>query len=158
MLLNITYFILAFVVMEFVAWFTHKYIMHGPLWFLHKDHHKKEHGKFFELNDIFFIIFSIPGIILIYLGFKNGGISDARLWIGLGITAYGLAYILVHDLFVHRRLKIKFLQNIKNPYFRALLKAHLRHHKYTERRPGENYGFVFLIPPKYIIEEFKKKK
>ena len=27
--------------MEFMAWFTHKYIMHGFLWVLHKDHHKK---------------------------------------------------------------------------------------------------------------------
>ena len=36
----------AFCFTEFTAWFNHKYIMHGPLWFLHKDHHKKitNHG------------------------------------------------------------------------------------------------------------------
>ena len=26
--------------MEFMAWFTHKYVMHGFLWNLHFDHHK----------------------------------------------------------------------------------------------------------------------
>ncbi len=31
----------AFSIMEFMAWFTHKYIMHGFLWYLHEDHHKK---------------------------------------------------------------------------------------------------------------------
>jgi len=31
--------------MEFVAWFTHKHIMHGFLWNLHKDHH---HQSFFN--------------------------------------------------------------------------------------------------------------
>ena len=34
--------IATFVVTEFTAWFNHKYIMHGPLWILHKDHHKKD--------------------------------------------------------------------------------------------------------------------
>ena len=34
--------LLTFVFMEFVAWFSHKYIMHGFLWSLHKDHHIKD--------------------------------------------------------------------------------------------------------------------
>ena len=33
--------IATFIITEFTAWFNHKYIMHGPLWILHKDHHKK---------------------------------------------------------------------------------------------------------------------
>lgn len=34
-------FLATFCFMEFMAWFTHKYVMHGFLWSLHKDHHKK---------------------------------------------------------------------------------------------------------------------
>ena len=36
--------------MEFMAWFAHKYIMHGFLWNWHEDHHKPHHEKdgFFE--------------------------------------------------------------------------------------------------------------
>ena len=45
--------------MEFIAWATHKYIMHGFLWKLHKDHHQVNKDKIFEKNDAFFLIFKI---------------------------------------------------------------------------------------------------
>ena len=47
--------IATFCFMEFIAWFSHKYIMHGFMWFLHKDHHKKDHKSWFERNDMFFL-------------------------------------------------------------------------------------------------------
>ncbi|MEO5646949.1 MAG: beta-carotene hydroxylase, partial [Chitinophagaceae bacterium] len=57
------YFILimlsTFLTMEGITWLTHKYVMHGFLWYLHEDHHKPGKG-FFEKNDAFFLIFSIP--------------------------------------------------------------------------------------------------
>ena len=34
-----------FFFMEFMAWFTHKYVMHGFLWVLHKDHHIRDGRK-----------------------------------------------------------------------------------------------------------------
>ena len=52
-------FILAtFLMMECVTWFTHKYVMHGFLWNLHEDHHKKDHDSWFERNDAFFIFYA----------------------------------------------------------------------------------------------------
>jgi len=47
-----------FIVTEFTAWFNHKYLMHGPLWILHKDHHKKiiAHG----LKEMICSFFSTP--------------------------------------------------------------------------------------------------
>ena len=53
----------AFSVMEFMAWFTHKYIMHGFLWYLHEDHHKKDHDSWFERNDTFFLFYARAIII-----------------------------------------------------------------------------------------------
>ncbi|HBT09596.1 MAG TPA: beta-carotene hydroxylase, partial [Leeuwenhoekiella sp.] len=44
-LLWIVVFLLTFTIMEFMAWFTHKYVMHGFLWVLHRDHHHKDHGS-----------------------------------------------------------------------------------------------------------------
>ena len=44
--------------MEFIAWATHKYIMHGFLWNLHKDHHQINKDKILENNDAFFLIFA----------------------------------------------------------------------------------------------------
>ena len=45
--------------MEFMAWFSHKYIMHGFLWSIHKDHHIKDHKSWFERNDLFFIFYAL---------------------------------------------------------------------------------------------------
>ncbi len=80
----------AFCSMEAVAWFTHKFIMHGLLWIWHKDHHKKETSGFFEHNDFFFLVFALPGIAGLFFGMKND--YNFLFWIGLGITLYGLCY------------------------------------------------------------------
>jgi beta-carotene 3-hydroxylase len=114
------YFLLAFVSMEAVAWLTHKYIMHGLLWPLHKDHHQKEGNSPVQKNDSFFLFFAIPGIVLIYTGVTQAGTPN--LWLGLGITAYGLCYFLIHDVFIHRRIRHRF--PAVNAYFIAIRKAH----------------------------------
>ena len=46
--------------MEAITWLTHKYVMHGFLWFLHEDHHQPNYTSWFEKNDLFFVIFAIP--------------------------------------------------------------------------------------------------
>ncbi len=53
MIQNILIVLATFIIMELVAWLAHKFVMHGFLWYLHKDHHQKEPG-FFEKNDAFF--------------------------------------------------------------------------------------------------------
>jgi beta-carotene 3-hydroxylase len=128
--------------MEIVAWFTHKYIMHGFLWFLHKDHHTREH-LFLEWNDLFALIFALPSIFLIVYGANN---FDYRFWIGLGIAMYGLAYFLFHDVLVHQRLPI--FDKIDNSYFRSIVIAHNDHHL-----GGENFGFILMIPWKYFKDK-----
>lgn len=138
--------LITFFAMEFVAWFTHKYVMHGLLWILHKDHHQTEPG-FFEKNDAFFLIFAIPSAILMILGIMNG--NDIRLFIGIGIAAYGLAYFLVHDVFIHQRFRI--FRRTDNTYMRAIRKAHKVHHKHLGKEEGECFGML-LVPMKYYLE------
>ncbi len=58
-------------VMEFMAWFTHKYVMHGFLWSLHKDHHRKDHKSWCERNDTFFIFYALVSIGF-FLLWQNG--------------------------------------------------------------------------------------
>jgi hypothetical protein len=41
---------------EFVAWFMHKYVMHGFGWFLHEDHHRPRHKL--QKNDAYALFFS----------------------------------------------------------------------------------------------------
>lgn len=147
-LLNILIVIAAFIAMEGVAWFTHKFVMHGLLWILHKDHHKKESKGFFEHNDFFFLIFAIPGIAGLFFGMQNG--FNFLFWIGLGITLYGFAYFLVHDIFIHQRFK--FLRNTNNAYFRAIRRAHKKHHKHLTKEEGECFGMLW-VPLKYFKAE-----
>jgi len=60
MILDILLYVLVlfgtFIVMEGITWCTHKYVMHGFLWILHKDHHQVRPGVF-EKNDLFAFIF-----------------------------------------------------------------------------------------------------
>lgn len=154
MVLNTILLILAFWAMEFVAWFSHKYLMHGPLWFLHRDHHIKNRDRFWEWNDAFFIVFATPGIWLIYGGFV-AGLENPQFWIGLGISLYGMVYLFVHDIAVHQRLR--FLRKPQAAYFKALRKAHKIHHKSLTREEGENFGFV-LVSGKYLREARTGKK
>lgn len=144
--LNISLLIGTFFIMEFVAWFTHKYVMHGFLWVLHKDHHQHEPG-FFERNDAFFLIFAIPGSLLTIFGTFNP--NHIMLMIGLGITLYGICYFLVHDIFIHQRIKI--FRRSNNVYLRAIRKAHKVHHKHLQKERGECFGML-LVPRKYFAE------
>jgi beta-carotene 3-hydroxylase len=141
----------SFLSMEAVAWFTHKFIMHGPLWSLHKDHHKKESYGFFEHNDFFFLIFALPGIACLFFGMRQD--YNFLFWIGLGITFYGFAYFLVHDVFIHQRLKI--FRNSNNAYFTAIRRAHKIHHKHINKEDGECFGMLW-VPLRYFRSQKNK--
>jgi beta-carotene 3-hydroxylase len=94
-----------FLLMEGITWCTHKYVMHGFLWYLHADHHQPKYAGIFERNDAFFVIFAIPSMLLIIFGIEAG--VDFRVPIGAGIAAYGLGYFIVHDVIIHQRFKRK---------------------------------------------------
>lgn len=143
-ILYIVILIVTFVIMEGVTWLTHRHVMHGFLWHLHKDHHQVEPG-FFEKNDLFFVIFAIPAILLIYFGTYT--VSWWLQPIGFGITAYGFAYFLVHDIIIHQRFKL--FTRSSNSYIRAIRWAHKMHHKHLGKYHGESYGML-LPHPRYV--------
>lgn len=149
---NILVFLATFCFMEFMAWFAHKYLMHGTLWFLHRDHHQLEPG-FFEKNDAFFLIFAVPSWLNIMLGLMYG--VNTAVWIGSGIAVYGIAYFLVHDVFIHQRFK--WFRRTDNIYFRAIRKAHKVHHKHLGKEDGECFGMLW-VPRKYFVEAQKSSK
>ncbi len=143
-----------FVAMEFVAWGTHKFVMHGFLWKLHQDHHQRDHDHVLERNDSFFLLFAVPSMFLFLIG-SIRGLGTPWLWIGLGILSYGIAYFFVHEVFIHQR--IKWLRNSKNRYFIALRRAHKIHHKHLGKEEGECFGML-IVPMKYYREAVKLGK
>lgn len=147
--MQVLYWILIFVatfsIMEFNAWWMHKYVMHGFLWNLHEDHHHKTHNSWFEKNDLFFVFYAVISVSLKVIH------SEFNLWWALplsaGILAYGIAYFVVHDIFIHQRFK--WLRTANNTYAKGVRRAHKMHHKHIGKEKGENFGML-VVPFKYF--------
>jgi len=149
MMITISIYILAitvtFLLMEGVAWFLHKYVMHGFGWYLHEDHHRSSEGGF-EKNDVFGLFFAILSFLLILSGFLAG--FDIRFAIGIGVTFYGIGYFFIHDTFFHRRIKIKYRP--KSKYMKRVLHAHSVHHQKSSAHEGICFGFLYASK-KYAV-------
>jgi beta-carotene 3-hydroxylase len=139
MLINSLILIGSFVAMEGVAWLVHKYVMHGLLWSWHQSHHSHTDGVF-ELNDLFSVIFGLTAIVLILAGAQASQYSWL-LWIGIGMSLYGIAYFIFHDIIVHRRVPLAYKPT--HPYLKNLIRAHKVHHRNLLKEKGEAFGFLY---------------
>jgi beta-carotene 3-hydroxylase len=133
----------AFVGMEGVTYLAHRFLMHGPGIGWHRSHHQRRQGRF-ERNDLYPLTFALVTVAAMAAGTAFGGL-DALVPVGAGVTAYGAAYVFVHDLYVHRRL----------PALRArwalldrLADAHRVHHLFG----GEPYGMLLPWVPADLRE------
>ena len=147
--INVLCFAAALSVMEAVAYFTHRYVMHGFLWILHRSHHQPRTG-FFELNDWFAVFFATPSIVLIYFG-TNG--HPWALWTGLGVAAYGAVYFGFHDIIVHRRIPHEW--HPKGRYMKRIIHAHRLHHATTEKEGAVSFGFAWARPVPILRAQMK---
>lgn len=145
--------IATFLFWEFVAWFTHKYVMHGFLWTWHKSHHTV-HNHALEKNDWFAVVFSIPSIGLFYY-FSMVNYNPYGLAVGLGILLYGVFYIIFHDIIVHQRIKWRPAKRSK--YLQRMINAHYVHHAKHTKDGCEAFGFLYA-PKKYEPRQFVYKK
>lgn len=136
-IINLLIVLITIVFMECFSWLIHKYLFHGPLWFMHKSHHQQS-DSFLEWNDLFAILFACISIYLMFIDRENFGY---RFFIGAGITVYGLIYFIIHDWFVHRRINT-FKSN--NTYLQAVRKAHKIHHKNRGKANGKAFGLLFV--------------
>lgn len=135
--------LIGFIGMEFVAWLAHKFLMHGVLWSIHRDHHQPT-GHKFQRNDLFFLIFAIPSWLCIMLGFIYA--KPLSIGLGFGFTLYGIVYFIFHEVIVHRRYS--WLDNLNNKYIRALKAAHRGHHEIAEKEDGVSFGLL-IFPKKF---------
>jgi beta-carotene 3-hydroxylase len=132
--------------MEGLAWATHRWVMHGPGWFLHASHHRPRTGPF-EANDWYAAIFALPSIALI-VGATELGWGDWALWVGGGIAAYGLIYFLFHDIIVHKRLPHRLVA--RSPYLKRIVQAHRLHHAVETRQGAVSFGFLVAPRPEVL--------
>jgi beta-carotene 3-hydroxylase len=142
-----------FLFWEFVAWFTHKYIMHGFLWVWHKSHHQV-HKDALEKNDLFALVFSIPSIGIFYY-FSLVHYNPYMLAVGFGIFCYGAFYFIFHDIIVHQRIRWRLKKRSK--YLQRMINAHYIHHSKHTKDGCEAFGFLYA-PKKYEPGDFTLKK
>ena len=133
--------------MELFANVMHRWVMHGPGWFLHASHHRARTGPF-EWNDFYAVIFALPSITLIYGGVQAGW-GDWATAVGAGIAAYGAIYFGFHDVIVHQRLPHRIVP--RSDYFKRIVQAHRLHHAVESRLGAVSFGFL-VAPP---VEQLK---
>jgi beta-carotene 3-hydroxylase len=141
-----------FLFWEFVAWFSHKYIMHGFLWRWHRSHHTV-HNNALEKNDWFGVIFSLPSIALFYYGSVVTH-NPYLVAVASGILCYGIFYFIFHDIIVHQRIRWRPVRQSK--YLKRMIYAHYIHHSKHVKEGCEAFGFLFA-PKKYEPENFQFK-
>jgi beta-carotene 3-hydroxylase len=130
---------LAFAAMEAVAWASHKYLMHGPLWVLHRSHHVPVPGATgWQANDWFGVAFSLPSIALIALGAAGNAYLAAA---GAGMAAYGIAYLVFHDSWAHGRFGAA--PRPRLAFLDRLIAVHRLHHARTVREGCAHFGFLW---------------
>ena len=134
---DIAIVVVAFVLMEGVTYLAHRFVMHGAGIVLHQSHHESRQGGF-EANDLYPVIFASITIMAMALGASLPSLH-LFLIVGIGVTAYGAAYLFVHDIYIHSRLgrlpRIGVVERLK--------RAHAIHHLYG----GEPYGMLFPVVP-----------
>lgn len=150
---GLLFFIGALVAMEGVAYAAHRWIMHGPGWFLHASHHRPRNGPF-EANDLYAVIFAIPSILLIWLGVQAGW-GAAYAWAGAGIAAYGAIYFGFHDVIVHRRLSHRYVP--KSAYMKRIVQAHRLHHAVETKDGAVSFGFLVAPPVAQLKAELARR-
>ncbi|GFZ86703.1 MULTISPECIES: sterol desaturase family protein [Sphingobium] len=132
--------------MEGFAYVMHRWVMHGPGWFLHASHHRERTGRW-EANDLYFVIFAMPSILLL-LGGVQWQWGDWATAMGAGIAAYGAIYLGFHDIIVHRRIGHRHVP--RSAYMKRIVQAHRLHHAVETKQGCVSFGFLVAPSPEAL--------
>ena len=139
-----------FLLMEGVAWASHRWIMHGWGWNWHQSHHEPRTGLL-EKNDLYAVVGSATGFGLFLIGYLTG--SWPVYAVAAGVTGYGIAYAVFHDGLVHQRWPFTWVP--RHGYLRRLIQAHRLHHAVMTRGGSVSFGFLIAPDPKALAAELK---
>jgi beta-carotene 3-hydroxylase len=150
--LGLLLFLATVAAMEGVAYAAHRWVMHGPGWFLHASHHRSRTAMF-EANDWYAAIFAIPSILLFLWGIGLGH-GAGYAWVGGGIAAYGAIYFGFHDVIVHKRIAHRYMP--RSTYMKRIVQAHRIHHAVETRGGAVSFGFLWAPGPGALKARLKR--
>jgi beta-carotene 3-hydroxylase len=133
-----------FLLMEPLTAATHRWVMHGVGEWFHRSHHRPGRTSGWERNDWFPVAFASIVMFGFWAGFNTSLVALVPL--GIGVTLYGIAYALVHDGYIHRRLDMFGSRRIAT--LERLADAHRIHHLYN----AAPYGMLAPIVPAELRE------
>jgi beta-carotene 3-hydroxylase len=136
--------------MEFLAWWSHKYIMHGWGWGWHRSHHEPHEG-IFEENDLYAVVFAVLAISLFAAG---TWLWSPLTWVGLGVTLYGVLYFICHDGLVHKRWPFKYVP--RKGYLKRLYQAHRLHHAVQGKDGCVSFGFIYAPTVDRLVQQLAR--
>jgi len=139
-----------FVVMEGVAAAEHRWAMHGFAWSWHRSHHLPPTGRF-EDNDRFPFVFAGLAVVMFVLG-TNVDPLRFLVPVAIGITAYGAAYFLVHDVYIHGRLGGRHLPRWAP--LERLASAHELHYRFNDAP----YGMLAPVVPGHVRDQAERSR
>lgn len=139
-------FVATVIGMEGFAYAMHRWIMHGPGWFLHASHHRARTG-YWEWNDLFFVIFALPSILLLWGGVRLDW-GDWATACGAGIATYGAIYLIFHDIIVHGRIPHRYVP--RGRYMKRICQAHRLHHATESKHGAVSFGFLVARPAEIL--------
>ncbi|QGU14525.1 beta-carotene hydroxylase [Leclercia sp. 119287] len=151
-LYNTAIVLLTVAAMELIAALAHKYIMHGWGWGWHESHHEPR-TSWFEVNDLYAVVFAVLAIVLIALG--TWRIWPLQ-WIGAGMTLYGALYFMVHDGLVHQRWPFRYIP--RRGYLKRLYLAHRLHHAVRGKEDCVSFGFLYAPPIEKLQATLRQRK
>jgi len=146
MIFPILVYLMTVIAMEGFAYAMHRWVMHGPGWFLHASHHRPRTGHW-EWNDLYFVIFALPSILLLAGGvrWEWGHWATAC---GAGIATYGAIYLIFHDVMVHQRVPHRYVP--RSPYMKRIMQAHRLHHAVETKHGAVSFGFLVSPTPEAL--------
>ena len=135
-----TVVLFSFAAMEAVSYLAHRFVMHGFGMGWHRSHHRRTESRF-EKNDLFPVTFAAITILAMTAGVSFPSL-ELLYTVGIGVTLYGMAYLFVHDVYIHARLgRLPTLAPLE-----WLKESHRIHHLFG----GEPYGMLLPIVPKAL--------
>ncbi len=135
------------VAMDLWAALLHGRVWHGVLWSVHRSHHAPQEPGApearLEANDALSLLHAPLAIALILAGcMAEASVArELAFGTGVGMSTFGLGYLVVHDGLCHGRLPVAFLLRLR--VFRGIVRAHRVHH--TGTSGGAPFGFFFGV-------------
>lgn len=141
------------VLMDVWAAVLHGAVWHGVLWRVHRSHHEPR-GRL-EANDALSLLHAPIAIALVLYGCRAApGLGrELAFGVGVGMTIFGVAYVIVHDGLVHGRLPVGFLE--RSAYLRSVARAHRAHHR---RRSGGAAPYGLFLGPHELRARSRLKR